>query len=323
MRISVNLATRPFVELRPFFLRLRLIMAALAVLALGLAVGASMVGAKAETQQVELDRLRNLTIATQNARLQTEQRMRQPANAAVLDRAHFLNALFLRKSFSWTAVMMDLEDVLPTGVQVTSIEPAVTTEGAVTIRLRVAGERDRAVQLVRNLERSRRFLQPRLGSESAQTKDTAGANGQRFAPGAPNVMGVPAPPPGVEFEILAVYNPLPAGESYHAGQGRAVSMGVGTHAGFRGSATSATPPQVSPIRQTAEETVGSAEPSAPVPPASASYVTNSDANRNANAYPGARRGYPRDGVVLPPFGGPPRAQDGRIPAQGPSEGGPL
>ena len=65
--------------------------------------------------------------------------MRQPANAAVLDRAHFLNALFLRKSFSWTAVMMDLETVLPTGVQVTAIEPAVTADGDVIIRLRVAG----------------------------------------------------------------------------------------------------------------------------------------------------------------------------------------
>ena len=31
MRISVNLATQPFVELRPLFARLRLVMAALAV----------------------------------------------------------------------------------------------------------------------------------------------------------------------------------------------------------------------------------------------------------------------------------------------------
>ena len=36
MRISVNLATRPFVELRPLFARLRLAMVLLAVLAVGL-----------------------------------------------------------------------------------------------------------------------------------------------------------------------------------------------------------------------------------------------------------------------------------------------
>ena len=79
----------------------------------------------------------------------------------------FLNALFARKSFSWTAVMMDLESVLPTGVQVTSIEPAITKEGEVNIRLRVSGDRDRAVQLVRNLETSQRFVAPRLAGAGA------------------------------------------------------------------------------------------------------------------------------------------------------------
>lgn len=310
MRISVNLATRPFVELRPFFLRLRLMMAALAVVGLALAVGAHVISAKAETQQIEMDRLRNLTIATQNAKLQTEQRMRQPANAAVLDRAHFLNTLFLRKSFSWTAVMMDLEDVLPAGVQVTSIEPAVTVDGAVTIRLRVAGERDRAVQLVRNLERSRRFLQPRLGSESAQAKETVGANGQRInpaAPGASSPTGVPLPPPGVEFEILAVYNPLPAGEPYHPGRSRAAA-GVMERPAATVVATAQTPVVSSPAV---------VEP--PAARAAQAPVGNGHGDANANA----RRGYPRDGVVLPPYGRPPRPQDGRVPPQAPGEVGPL
>ena len=66
--------------------------------------------------------------------------------------------------------MMDLEKVLPTGVQVTSIEPVITKEGDVNIRLRVSGDRDRAVQLVRNLETSQRFLSPRLAGV-AQTQE--------------------------------------------------------------------------------------------------------------------------------------------------------
>jgi type IV pilus assembly protein PilN len=137
--------------------------------------------------------------------------MRQPTNAAVLDRAHFLNALFLQKSFSWTAVMMDLENVLPTGVQVTSIEPQATPTGDVIIRLRVSGDRDRAVQLVRNLEHSRRFLQPRLSGEASQAKAT---NAPRPGMFGPQQMNVPTAPAGVEFDILANYNPLPEGESY-------------------------------------------------------------------------------------------------------------
>ena len=319
MRISVNLATRPFIELRPFFLRLRLIMVALAVLGIALAVGAHLISAKAETQQIEMDRLRNLTIATQNAKLQTEGRLRQPGNAAVLDRAHFLNTLFLRKSFSWTAVMMDLEDVLPTGVQVTSIEPTVTADGAVTIRLRVAGERDRAVQLVRNLERSRRFLQPRLGSESAQAKETVGANGQRVNPNAPNLAGVPLPPPGVEFEILAVYNPLPAGEAYRVGHGRAVPA-----ASVGGNAEAMGMPSAQPAAALVPATAGEAAP-ATVPSGAAvtSGAVNPGVNSGVNPNTSFHRGYPRDGVVLPPYSRPPRPQDGRIPPPPANGEGPL
>jgi type IV pilus assembly protein PilN len=204
MRISINLATRPFVELRPFFLRLRIIMGVLAIVGVAAIITAHILQQKLDVAQAQIDRIHARTVAAQNEKSANERRMRQPANAAILDRAHFLNALFLRKSFSWTAVMMDLETVLPSGVQITSIEPQIASSGDVIIRLRVSGERDRAVQLVRNLERSRRFLTPRLTTEAVQTKEALAAGAA-----AGN-----AAPPGVEFEILANYNPLPEGEAY-------------------------------------------------------------------------------------------------------------
>lgn len=211
MRISINLATRPFVELRPLFLRLRVIMALLAAIAIGLGIWAHVLQTRLHHATAQMTSLRNATTAAQQERLHNEARMRQGPNAAVLERAHFLNRLFLEKSFSWTAVMMDLENVLPTGVQVTSIEPQATATGDVIIRMRVSGERDRAVQLVRNLEHSRRFLNPRLSGEASQAKT---ANAPR--PGGFNQqqMNVPTPPAGVEFDILANYNPLPEGEPY-------------------------------------------------------------------------------------------------------------
>ena len=209
MRISINLATRPFVELRPFFLRLRIIMGALAVVGIAAIITAHLLQTRLDKAQAQIDRLHSRMVAAQLEKQSNERRMHQPANAAVLDRAHFLNALFLRKSFSWTAVMMDLETVLPTGVQVTSIEPAPTADGELIIRLRVSGDRDRAVQLVRNLERSRRFLSPRLTGEAQQAKVGGSQSGNAFAAAANN-----GPPLGVEFEILANYNPLPEGEAY-------------------------------------------------------------------------------------------------------------
>lgn len=201
MRISVNLATRPFVELRPLFARLRIAMAAFVVLAVGLGVWAHSLSVRAQAAQAQMDALRNQTLEYQTERQANERRMQQPANRAVLERSRFLNGLFERKGFSWTAVMMDLERVLPAGVQVTSIEPVVTAEGEVNIRLRVSGQRERAVELVRNLERSQRFLQPRLANEAAQTQD----NGRAVA-----VSQTTSAPGAVEFDILSGYNPLPA-----------------------------------------------------------------------------------------------------------------
>jgi type IV pilus assembly protein PilN len=198
MRISVNLASRPFIELRPFFARLRIMMAVLAVIAIGLGIFMHFEHKKLLIAEQQMDVVRRRTIAAQEEKLHNEARMRQKANAEVLDRARFLNALFLRKSFSWTAVMMDLENVLPTGVQVTAIEPQITPEGDVIIRLRVSGDRDRAVQLVRNLERSSRFIAPRLSAENAHKTETG------------SIAAANAGAPGdVEFDILANYNPLP------------------------------------------------------------------------------------------------------------------
>ena len=76
------------------------------------------------------------------------------------------------KAFSWTAVMMDLENVLPSGVQVLNIDPVISSkDGKVTIRLRVSGAHDQGgVDLVRNLEHSRRFLAPRLARETAENQ---------------------------------------------------------------------------------------------------------------------------------------------------------
>jgi type IV pilus assembly protein PilN len=200
MHLTINLATRPFVELRPLFARLRIAIAALVLLAIGLAVWAHMLSLKAKDAESRMLALQNRTVAFQTERQTNERRMQQPANRAVLERSQFLNGLFDRKAFSWTAVMMDLERVLPAGVQVTSIEPAITPDGEVTIRLRVSGERERAVELVRNLERSQRFLNPRLANESAQSQESNG----RAVPVAQTG------PPAVEFDILSGYNPLPA-----------------------------------------------------------------------------------------------------------------
>ncbi|SDF58141.1 fimbrial assembly protein [Terriglobus roseus] len=212
MRVSINLATRPYVELDRLLKQLRIAIAALAVLALALGVWLYFQSAKARQQQKELNALRTQEQKLLVERNTNEARLRQPGNASTLSRNQFLNTLFQRKSFSWTAVLMDLEDVLPEGVQVSSIEPVLTSSGEVTIRMRVLGQRENTVQLVRNLEKSHRFIAPRLAGEAQQTAQrnasTMGANGlPQPAAVVTGVNGLPAIS-GVEFEIVSGYNPL-------------------------------------------------------------------------------------------------------------------
>jgi type IV pilus assembly protein PilN len=259
MRISINLASRPFVELRPLFARLRLVMGALVLVGLGLGFWSHALDQKVKLASAQMNALKQETALADSERTRNEARMRQPQNKAVLDRSTFLNQLFAEKSFSWTATMMDLERVLPAGVQVTSIEPVITKEGDVNIRLRVSGDRDKAIQLVRNLETSQRFVAPRLSGESAMAADKAKALGQvqtvSLAGGQPTGNAV-------EFEIFSGYNPLspatakssaassPAAKSsLRAPQGRAVPVapirsGGGAKPSLRGPAASAARPGV-------------------------------------------------------------------------------
>jgi type IV pilus assembly protein PilN len=197
MRVTLNLASRPYVELRPLYQRLRIIGGLLLVTAVVFWLVLRTEHARAAAAQARVDAIQRSIARAQRDRQNAEAAMHQPANAAVLQQAQFLNDVFLRKAFSWTAVMMDLEQVLPTGVQVMNIDPQISKDGHVIIRMRVAGPRERAVDLIRNLEKSHRFLQPRLVGEAAQT--TGGANGIEAANA----------PAGVNFDLLADYNPLP------------------------------------------------------------------------------------------------------------------
>jgi type IV pilus assembly protein PilN len=197
MRIQLNLASRPFVELGPVYLRLRILIALLALIAAPLWFLLATEKRKAAEAHARLAAVEQKIQAIESQRQAFQAQMQEPKNAAVLSQSQFLNQVFAQKAFSWTAVMMDLENVLPSGVQVMNIDPVVTRDGKVTIRLRVSGPHDRAVDLVRNLEHSHRFLAPRLARETAESNQ----NGRQ-------VQQVTAAS-NVNFDLLAEYNPLP------------------------------------------------------------------------------------------------------------------
>lgn len=215
MRITLNLASKPFFEERPLLLRLRVfsvVLVALAVLLFFLLRGAEQKAAEAQTN------VQHWAIATQNLQREWQQDqtlMHEPKNAATLQKSQFLNAEFTRKSFSWTTALMDLELVLPQGVQVISIVPRMANTGQVQVRLRVNGPRDKTVELLTNLEKSPYFLQPRVIGETA---DIQGENRAGFRP----TMSAST---DVNVDILADFN---AGDLESAADIRAEAKKSGT-----------------------------------------------------------------------------------------------
>jgi type IV pilus assembly protein PilN len=198
MRVTLNLATRPFTDLGPAMKRLRIGMGVLAGVSLLL-----LLGLHALHQKAEEARAREHSLDGAIARINTERQgyqamMQRPDNARFMEEVAALNQHFDEKAFSWTLAMENLETVLPGGVQVTQIEPTRNKDGQIVLHLRVLGPHDLSVNLVRNLEHSRRFMSPRIEGENAESSNS-GPRGQQLEPvSASNQF---------EFDLLADYIP--------------------------------------------------------------------------------------------------------------------
>jgi type IV pilus assembly protein PilN len=202
MRITLNLATRPFIDLGPALKNLRIAIGVLAVVAIALGLGLRSLHEKAVEARDHDHSLDGQIASLARERQGYQDLMRQPDNALLLRQTDALNQLFDEKAFSWTLAIENLETVLPGGVQVSTMEPVRAKDGHITLHLRVAGPRDHEVDLVRNLEHSRRFLLPRIVGENSEA--SGGPNQQRLEPiSASNRFN---------FDLLAEYNPPTPGE---------------------------------------------------------------------------------------------------------------
>jgi type IV pilus assembly protein PilN len=191
MRLKINLATRPYRDVRHFLQSWGTGTILLAVLTIGLcgytyhAWHQTRYGREQISQvQGEIDKLdhqRAAGIALLN----------QPQNREIADRSAFLNGLIARRSFSWTQLFMELERIMPARLHVTSIAPALNPRNEIEIHMVVGGDaRDQALELVRRLEDSPSFKQPELRSESLIQNPSGTAGGDR-----------------VQFDISMVYVP--------------------------------------------------------------------------------------------------------------------
>lgn len=190
MRIDINLASQPYEDSRQFWSYWATGLSLLSAITLFLVFLAVTGFLRAGHDRAQIAKLKGQIAAYDREKTQAEAVLNQPQNRELREQSRFLNALFLRKEFSWTKVFEDLERVMPAHLHVVSINPGNTADNNLEIRLLVGGEsREQALDLVRKMEGSNRFRQTRIESEKAENENQNGG-GDR-----------------VQFEIDALYSP--------------------------------------------------------------------------------------------------------------------
>lgn len=188
MRININLASRPYQDLRRFY-TIWGGSVVLMILLTGLVLSLAIMRFQETRQGWRLVEKKKEQIAKlQEQEDEAIRVLNRPENRGTRDHSQFLNDAILRKSFSWTAVLADLERLMPPRVHVVSITPELDKQHRLIVRMVVNGEtREGTIDVVKQLERSKHFRYPQYLHEiSGKSKGTEG---------------------GVNAEIQAYYRP--------------------------------------------------------------------------------------------------------------------
>jgi type IV pilus assembly protein PilN len=187
MRLDINLASQPYEDARQFWMRWGTTAGAVGLLTLVL-LAADITGwVDARRDRAAIAEKRAMIADRDQLRANAERILALPENRSTRDQSQFLNELIERKAFSWTRVLENLEKVMPPRVHLISINPQLDEENQLGLKMTVGGDsRDRAIELARRMEESRRFSQTNIISENAKGSGDA-----------------------EQFEIVATYIPEP------------------------------------------------------------------------------------------------------------------
>src|SRR5208282_3001332 len=166
MRLDINLATQPYEDAREFWVRWGLGVGLLGVLTLVLLGWAVRGWREAGRDRLEIAQLEAQIAELDSQRAQAQAFLDQASNRSTRDQSQFLNGLIQRKSFSWTRVFEDLEQVMPPNLHVVSLRPELNDQSQMELEMHVAGDtRAAAVELVHRMEGSKHFQGAQLVQE--------------------------------------------------------------------------------------------------------------------------------------------------------------
>lgn len=168
-RLSVNLATAPFVNRVAPVVAISAILGAALLLTLFNLTSFVLLGTEYRTARNVLKEQGQRLDALKKDMAEKEKILQSGSVTSLSEEAKFVARLLETKRFSWTRFLADVENIKPYGVMFQAVTPSVTPEGAVALNLRgQANPRSEMLKLEQNLFSSALFREVQLSSEQRQ-----------------------------------------------------------------------------------------------------------------------------------------------------------
>jgi type IV pilus assembly protein PilN len=173
MKVRLNLATSPLLSNRRFTAG-ALALGLLGVVAFFLlSWHAYTVWNGERVSRVRENALENQIASLQQRRQNLSSFFDQPETITRRQRAAYLNALIQQRAFPWIRIFTDLEEILPEGVRVVSIEPKLVND-SVQLKFVVGALTDESkLKFLKTLEASPEFSHIQLLNESSSGRGDA------------------------------------------------------------------------------------------------------------------------------------------------------
>jgi hypothetical protein len=181
MRLSINLASRKYEDVRKFFIGWRVALAALGVCALLLAILAAMTSVSSAKSGKNIKELQAKVAAQQKERDRLAAIENSPENREVTQEKKFWNTQIAKRKFSWTQLFNDLQRIMPARARLVSVQPDLAGDNNLKLKLMIEGEnRSNARELAVKMENSECFRMPKILVETAQKDSGSGATTYKF-----------------------------------------------------------------------------------------------------------------------------------------------
>jgi len=173
MKVRLNLSTTPLESTRRFTLATSVIGGLALLLLLFLAQRAYSIWSSDRTFRTQQVALESQVTALQHQRQSLSTFFEDADNVKRRQRAAYLNSLIQQRAFPWIKIFMDLEQILPEGARVVSIEPKLAGDD-VQLKVVVGASSDESkLKFLKALEKSAQFSNIELLSETRPTRPEA------------------------------------------------------------------------------------------------------------------------------------------------------